>query len=495
MRPGEFFTWNRVLNIAVLDGRLPSDELRDRTLSFTFTDECKEFDHIEWQLDNTDGLLTRPEYTGVGLFVAMQLGYPDGPTASRVFVINRMTGGVGVWGRERPAVGQSESQITFYGRNRNAPGGKTGHRTLPKTARPPSTSRGGSGSGVQRYTAQGKSVGGKKGRGGGRKTYGPTLANGTVREMLLDQKQPERWIPANSTSDAVRAILTRHGFTGDYAQVEDTPDEVPGVQILQGESDGEFLQRAAAQWGYICKLDGDTYHFHRLHWKGARSVLADVLEYGSSPDILSITIDCDFQLPVPSSVKAKSYNPRTRLVAVGDASYDASQNKSNMGIVAISQLRLDAGRDDAMTREDVIPVRASSQAAADAKAQQWFTQRHMRAFQLSVETVGNPKLLATRAVQIKGTGSPFVDGAWIIGVARHTIGGSDYKTSLRLTHPKKNEAVGTEFWGSAGDVPYDRRSQKSAQGIYRVGGYKPTPVQKAVREQWGTKGVEIRSNK
>ena len=501
MLSNEFFTWNRVLNIAVMDGRLPSDELRDRTLSFTFTDQSKEFDYIEWELDNSDGMLTRPEYIGVGLFVAMQLGYPDCPMAYRVFVINRMTGGVGVWGRDRASVGEAESKITFHGRNRNAPGGKTGHRGLPRTATAPRGTHGKSSGGPTKYNDKGRVAGGgggKKGGRGGRKTYGPTLANGTIRELILDQKEPERWIPAepnHRTSDAVRAILMRHGFTGDYAVIQDTPDTVDSVHVLDGESDGEYLQRAARSFGFdVCKMVGDAYHFHKLHWQGSRTVYADILTYGSSPDILNVTIDCDFQLPVPVSVQAKSYNPRIRAITAGDIQSDQRNSQSSMGMAWVKNLILDPAVSDAITRAEVIPALVSSKEGAEAKAEQWFTKRHMRAFQLSVDTVGNPKLLATRLVKINGTGSPFVDGAWIIGTARHTISGNDYKTSLRLTHPKKADVAnnGTDFVATAGDLNSDRRNGVSSQGISRVKGFRATAEQKAAREQqWGAKAVEL----
>jgi hypothetical protein len=122
----DFSTWNPAFQVSVLSGVLTAEEMRVRTLRLTYVDRITEFDHIEWELNNADGELTRIENIAQGMIVRIKLGYIDGTFPWRSFIINRLHGGVGVYGKESFAVGESDSKITFYGRNRNAPGGKPG---------------------------------------------------------------------------------------------------------------------------------------------------------------------------------------------------------------------------------------------------------------------------------------------------------------------------------------------------------------------------------
>jgi hypothetical protein len=135
----EFNTWSRALHFKVHHGGISDEILRERTLEITYIDRAVRFDSIEWKLDNRDGLLTRPEYIALGLIVSVKIGYLDGSFPWKSFVITRLSGGVGVYGRRDPAVGDNEAVITYHGRNRNAPGGKPGKwskRAKPRPKKP-----------------------------------------------------------------------------------------------------------------------------------------------------------------------------------------------------------------------------------------------------------------------------------------------------------------------------------------------------------------------
>jgi hypothetical protein len=442
MRAGEFFTWSRAVNIGIVDGRIPAEEMQQRTLGVTYTDRDAEFDHIEWELDNRDGMLTQPEYIALGLIVRLQLGYADGVFPWKAFIINRVRGGVGVYGRPHAAVGDNESKVTFFGRNRNAPGGRAA-RGWRKTATPPS----------------------KKPP----KSY-PATIDITAQEMLLGSVDQPRAVFGDTTAAIVEAIAARNGFQGSFALIEPTNDPLDGgmYSLKPGISDMQALQILAAERGWVCKIDPLGLHWHSKHWAGAKHQIVDSLIYGSTPDILQLTIDCDFRLPVPNAVKAEGYSYQKRLGQTYDPPDDVlsrTAGEANLGLARLDWAD-DPGRKAALTRRETISVVSDSAIKSAKVAQQHFVQRHTRAFQINLETVGNPKLLAARLLQLSGTGNPLVDRALYIKEARHLIGSNDYRTQLMLTHPPKRYAgSGPTHLGQT----YDKTTNPAAGSAPRIG--------------------------
>jgi phage protein D len=408
MRDGEFFTWSRAVNIGVVDGRIPSEEMRERTLGITYTDRVRSFDHIEWSLDNRDGKLTRPEYICTGFVVRLQLGYANGTFPWKAFIINRVSGGLGVWGRDTASVGDSEARVTFYGRNRNAAGGRSskswGRSARPAPKKPP-------------------------------KVYGATT-DITSQEMVLGGTDRPRTIYAHTTAQAVEEIARRNGFQGSYALIEETDDWHDGgaLALPDGMSDGQALQMLANDWGFIFKIDTDGLHFHSPHWPGAKFEVVDELIYGSTPDILSLSMDCDFTLPLPGKTTTKGYSYRNRAIVASNNEYDQSVGRTNMRIM-FSDLLADPAQYAALTRHETFPAVLDALPKAEKFTLQRFVKRYTRAFKVSVECVGNPKLLAGKLVRIGGTGSPFLKKPLYIAEARHTVTANEYKTQVTLTHP------------------------------------------------------------
>lgn len=438
MRPGEYYTWNRSLHISVVEGALPAELLMERTLGLTYFDRAREYDSIEWKLDNRDGLLTRPEYIAAGMLVRLKLGYINGTFPWKAFIINRFQGGLGVWGRKNAAVGSNESEVTFYGRNRNAPGGRNA-RPWRRTAQPPP----------------------KKPR----KSF-PATTDITTHELLLDSKDKPRVIPAQSTADAVLRIAERNGFGEAFTAIQPTEDHIEQVVLREGQSDGQFLSELAATQGWVFKLDGQMLYWHSPNWAGAKYIIADKLHYGAGEDVLSITVDCDFRLPVPGRIKGVGYDYRTRTMLVADHPRAIAEGKANMGIGFVGGILNDPGRYQTLSRYETFPVLAGGFKQADHKTIQKFISRHYRAFVLVVKTVGNPKLLAGRLVDIDGVGSPFADGRWLIDEARHDVIATTYETEVKLKPPPRQVTSGGPVrFGHAGDSKRDRDD-----GVFRRAG-------------------------
>jgi len=415
MIPGEYFTWNRYLHIATVDGALPTQVLLDRTISLTYFDRIQDYDSIEWVLDNRDGMLTRPEYIALGLLVRLKIGYYDGGFPWKAFIINRVQGGLGVWGRKDAAMGEDESKVTFYGRNRNAPGGR-GSRPWKRRATPPPKKP---------------------------KKHYPATTDITVHELLLDQTDKPRVVKATSTADAVTKIAARNGFDQNYALIEPTHDTgIEQVVLEEGESDGAFLSKLARAWQREFKVDGQVLRWHSRHWAGAKRELADSLHYGRGEDIIRLMVDCDFKLPVPGRYKAVGYNYKMRSMVVSDSERVSA---GNFTAVCYSDILGDPGRHQSLTKYEVIPVNASTLPHANTKGLTAFINKHMRAFILIVNTVGNPKLLAGREINIDGVGSPFADGRWLIDEAQHKVDETTYVTEVKLKPPSRGASNAGAF--------------------------------------------------
>lgn len=453
----DFDTWNRQLHISVPGGELDPSLLRDRTLSLIYTDRTREFDHIEWVLDNWDGQFTQVETLMAGLVVQIRIGYLDGAFPWKTFIVNRARGGVGVYGVENPMVGEGERRLTYFGRNRNAPGGGSPTKLSWKNRVPPESMA-------------------KKPRA--KKGYPPT-SDLAGRDFLLKSSGP-RQVSGRTVGQLIQEIATRNGFDREYQKIQDAPDTVQGGQVLipEGMTDGQFVEMMARKLGYVYKIDDKGFHFHQSTWPGAKHEIVELFTYGAGPDILSLSIDADFRLPLPRTIKGRGWNPDVRVMLTGDiAALDRGVADVNLDLVYEKIRQQNPSAWEALSREDKF-WSTGTQATMSEKAKRRFLDRHLRAFVLNVETVGNPRLLAGYLVQIKGTNSPFVDRVWRIDEVRHMYMGEDYRCQLHLKQPPKAGITGGKtapyltgdeaYTDSTGKVAYDTVYVKGDPGAYRA---------------------------
>lgn len=477
----EYQTWNPVMHLQVLSGRISSAEFLARTIRVRYVDRIKEHDTLEMEMLNSDGLFTDPRAMAAGMIVAIKMGYIDGSFPWKVFILNRMRGGLGVMGRQDPMVGQQESIITLFGTNRNAAGGKTGAGWSLKRRSAKSITFPGEATGT--YTKKGKARVRKE-----RRTFAAT-SDMLSAEMSLNRAwdagkgvggagaQP-RIVIAKSSAEAVRVIAQRAGFRAGALLVQDTADQIERVSIPAGRTVVEHLRIMSDQFGFEFKIDeGGILHWHSPVWGGdttsaKKGQPVDTFVYGAGPDIIKLSVDADFRLPMPSKITRRGIDPMTRQVLTGDVDMMQATKASNVGRGYIRGLGLDAssaggGSPEAaiLTRDYEYPVVAQSLLQVKDKAQRDFIHQFFRGFMLSAECIGNPRLLAGKLLEIGGTGSIFGDGIWLIGEAHHTIqngtagGGSGtivYGTNVRLQLPPADKAgvirvvkIGDQRWWSA----------------------------------------------
>jgi phage protein D len=381
------------------------DELKRRTLQFLYVDSDKGVDEIEWSLDNSDGLLTDPKYLAIGLTIRMRLGYVDGTTPWRAFIINRARGGLGVTGNNVAPLTESTSVITYTGHNRKGP--------LPKS--------------------------GKK-----RKNARPT-ASIINYELMLNPPEGSRSFPgAVHVSDAIIEIAKICGFTDDYIYVEETRERAStGISMRSDDTYGEFILRWAKRFNYIFKIDARGFHWHSSRWAlGSGKGLREVFTFGDGQDILDLRFDGDFRLQVPTKVEAKTYDADKRLLLVEGAIPEGGVDPNIHAVIIEGSFDRSAkGQKERAANLQRVEVIPSPLSYASAKAQATYVKRHERAFKIGVDVVGNPRVLATDLIQLKGVGSIFADKLWYVRKAKHLFRGKDYMTRLACIHPPKTKAV------------------------------------------------------
>jgi len=395
MASRDFYTWNPVLHFEMLRGAPGNfdEEFKRRTLSFKYIDRAQKFDTIEWDLNNSDGLLTQPQYLALGVVVRIRLGYLGAETPWRTLIINRIRGGVGVTGSNR-ALGEKESRVTYSGRNRNA--------KAPKNYR--------------------KS----------KKIYGPTQDVTQYDRAATIEETPGRF-RTRRFSDAVKQIAEDMGYSGSYALIEDTPEGVEEVVIPVGKPIGLWLSESARRRGFIFRIDDRGFHFHSARWgKAENQRIAREYVYGSGADILDLQIDGDFRLPIPTTVQMQGTDPMNR------RAHAAGTGSAGVNIAsAVLKGSLDASdRIKNLTRSYIGHAGCATQMASP-KATQHFIERHLQSFKIKLHLVGDPAILAGRRVRLSGTGSPLVDQVWFVDEVEHYFSGETYTTTLALKMPPK----------------------------------------------------------
>jgi len=445
----DFQTWNPVFNVQVLQGKIGPRAFLERVLRVKYVDRIKEYDQLEMDVLNHDGLFSDHRSLSAGMIIAIKLGYIDGTFPWKVFVLNRQRGGVGVraHGEGRHTVGKNESVATLFGRNRNAKGGKMPQGWKLNRRNPP---------GVQIVRTDSK--------GQIRKSRRAFAATSDLMgmEMQLGESGTKgpRIIVAKSSSAAVQEIARRAGFNPSGILVQTTSDHLERIEIPAGRADADHLQIMADQFGFQFKIDDEgVLHWHSPTWEGDREKGEPVESsvYGAGQDLLKLSIDSDFRLPMPKKVKRTGVDPKTRKVIVRDAEMEQVTRSINMGTGYVQDLglvpgggagtSLPAAHRDAIMRNYVYPALANSPIQVSDQAKRDFIHKLSQGFMLSAEDVGNPRLQAGKTRRIGGTGSIFCDGVWLIGEAHHTLqpgqpgggGGIVYGTNTRLKLPPEDK--------------------------------------------------------
>jgi hypothetical protein len=247
-------------------------------------------------------------------------------------------------------------------------------------------------------------------------------------------------------SDAAREIAKRIGYPPSRIFIEDTDDSVTSIVIPAGLNYSDFMLDKKDEYGWVFKADEKEFRFHPEHWAKERRQVKAIFNYGAGRDILSMTIDADFRLPLPNKVEAVSYSVLHRGMSVGTAVSERTALADPMASFNVlddtKRVRLPSGAGSSRSkylRRDAerFITAAGTTGRASVKAQKRFIDRNMRAMELTVQITGNPHIYGGDIVGITGTGSKLVDHNWYVSTAKHIFSGMTYVTELKLNTPPK----------------------------------------------------------
>lgn len=414
-------------------GGLPGDELRKRTLKMEIIDNAHSYDEILLTLNNRDGLVTSVEFLSLGLLLRVRYGYSENTSDWRAYVISRAKGGIGCR-TEGVGLTDSEGIIVLRGRNRNAPDARNKGR--PKVPRVTGRGRG------EQYV-------GKGGGATGDVTYTETLHRKDPRYSDWDEF-PRRYL-VTRVSDAVEEIARRMGYPRGKIFIEQTEDQVSEVVLPSGIKVDEWLRHQALRFEYTYKCTNKEFRFHSVRWKGLATREKHTFDFSRDPNILKLSVDADFTLPVPSVVKARSYDPILNRVGVADVGVGGSAGSTQQALSYASVLN------DSVTRqprkldvqqflrrkEELFHTTGGARNMTLTKAQKRYVDRHIRAMKLTLTSPGNHTIEANDEAILKNIGNPIFDKNWHIGQARHIFDGSTYQTILGLSaaRPKGGDRI------------------------------------------------------
>jgi phage protein D len=463
----DFYTWNPQLYFELLRGWPPdfTEEVRQRTIKFTYTDRAKGTSDLEWHLNNRDGYLSMPEYMALGIFMRVRLGYggskniPAIWTPWKSFLINKASGGVGVRGKAGvAAIDEQDLTIVYYGRNRNARAqqkraGKRGGDSW-STKPPPNANRT-----IRHHMGgAGASTTGKPGVVP-RRFQAPPTKDITDLDLMMSSISADRHFNVQRMSDAVKIIAARHGFVGPWALVETTTDTLTsGVTIDTGLTDWAFLDKEARKYGFQFRVDHKGLHWHSIAYANAqKGVIKRNYTYGG-PDVLKLHFLADYELPVGQQLKTTGMNPITREVVVSSA-------HSTTGVPILSDLPVEQQQNLMLSYKPAAVPQAGEMATPEAQAR--FIDHMLRKFKVTLTVVGDPAVLAGELVQLNGTGSKFFDRVWFVEEAKHDFEGSTYQTILTL-RPQMRVKAGKSSVSDLGVLPPDMSSNKPSSNAVRA---------------------------
>lgn len=450
-----YYTWNPQLHFEVIRGGPVSEEFVRRTLQFSLTDQSDQFDSIEWTLNNEDGLLTSPAYLALGVIVRVKVGYLGSPTPWRTMLITRVKGGVGVSTDEIGcrAIGEAECKVTYSGRNRNARGPKTNRVRSPADNPRPAP----------------KQTKSSKPRKSSRVNLVST-SDITQWDMALKRRKAGSVIPGRRLSDVVKYIAEDNGFTDTWALIEPSPDTLAGgaYTVDHDVPDAYILSSLANRVGFIFKVDDLGLHWHSPGWtQGQSTHVLREYTYGGH-NVLGLSIDGDYRLPTLDKVTGKGLDPTTRIEHVVSAS---GQSTGTDPVVDV----IDQDRMANLSVANHVINTPGAGGVAPATVQESFIASHLQTFKIILDLVGDPGVLASCLVRVKGTGSKLVDRVWAVQEATHTFSGTDYKTRLTL-RPPRNAGIPLESirW----EYVVDRSGSNAGTGPVRES---PKDMQAAVK--------------
>lgn len=235
-------------------------------------------------------------------------------------------------------------------------------------------------------------------------------------------------------SDIAYEIATKWGLRPVVAETLAVHEQV----VQSNETDYKFLQRLAAEVGYVVECDGEQLRFGPKDF--AATPVMTLVYRGRDGTIISFD-PTEEDAGEPGEVTVTSLDPieKTTIVvqasnetvdrvAAGPVSFSAETGAQ----VAVSPVNPEA--------KMVIPSTAATAAEAKEQADAQFRRAEESIITAKLQVVGSPVLRVGRIITLQGVGKRY-NGNWRIKKATHKIG-SGYTVELQIERNAAAETPG-----------------------------------------------------
>lgn len=299
-----------------------------------------------------------------------------------------------------------------------------------------------------------------------------------AKSVLMNQEQKSRVFENMTRSDVAREIASEHGFSGSFAEIEDTEEVFETINQV-AETDARFLKRLGRREGFRFYVDQTGLHWHsrKLDQSPTRTY-----RYFTDPnqgDIISINLDNDV-LAKPGKVRVRGRDPLKKKDLDVSGS-DTETSRDTLGDV-VEVVDPESGGTTLEKRNATASVRNSSsgtEGRAKREANARFRASSRKTVELKVQAVGDPEQLAKSIVEIQGI-SQFLSGKYYVKNVKHVIGSGGYTMEMQCIKDATGKVGGK---GKSSSGKRNTSPQKSRDELREV---------EAVDSETGATTVEYR---
>lgn len=356
-----------------------TERLEEQWTSLRFDDHAKKADELVLVVEDDDGSLLRAENLVFGAVLRVSWGYPGTMAPPRDVIVKKIQANL-AQARRRPL--REALRGSLYGRGYHL-----------------------------EYTGLGKLVQlhlkSRSGRVWARPDGRPLTPFEIVTEVARDYGYRGSALHLPTFSEQAASVLSRR--------------EETWVQRAS-ETDAQFLSRLARTLGLTFSIRDDGLHFHEPESTSTKSEIVRIDLDRDEDLVLGLEVVGDVRIPLPSIVRVRSYDAKTKKVAGVDVSGDAS--KLSAILLAPMGVRGTTAADAVVNAEraknvlaDETKPRSRSRILAEVHR---FEERIRHAWKLKLRMVGDPRLRAGRRMEVVNA-APLIDGVWYVEHVLHQV--------------------------------------------------------------------------
>jgi len=262
------------------------------------------------------------------------------------------------------------------------------------------------------------------------KGFQTLTVEGHAKSVLMNRERKTRSWENKKRSDVVTEIATEYGYSGAFADIEDT-EEVYETINQAGETDARLLRRLAAREDFEFWVDHTGLHFHE---RRLGTPPAGVFTYHNDPDkgeIIQVNVESDV-FRRTGKVKAKGRNPKTKASFEETGSNEETPRATTGGVIEVVDPETrETVLQERTSRASTVAVAASNAVRAKRTANSRYRLSERKSIKLSMRVVGDPTILAKTIVEVLGI-SEYLSGKYYVKDAKHVISSSGYTCDMKL---------------------------------------------------------------